>query len=92
MTTVRRSRYGRFLILGLASLAPYLYAVSLGDLRQRTVGFLIAFFTAFATQAQFRGIPVPHQFVGMIPYVMTTCCEDGRPRAWSSGPGKYFYP
>ncbi len=32
---------------------------------------LFAFFTAFATQAQFRGINVPHQFVGMIPYVMT---------------------
>jgi hypothetical protein len=51
MTTVRRSRYGQFLILGLASLAPYLYAVSLGDLRQRTVGFLIAFFTAFVLYA-----------------------------------------
>jgi general nucleoside transport system permease protein len=32
---------------------------------------LFAFFTAIATQAQFMGINVPHQFVGMIPYVMT---------------------
>lgn len=32
---------------------------------------LFAFFTATATQAQFMGINVPHQFVGMIPYVMT---------------------
>jgi hypothetical protein len=47
MTAVRRSHYGLFVILGLASLAPYLYALSLGDLRQRTVEFVVAFFTAF---------------------------------------------
>jgi alpha-1,6-mannosyltransferase len=37
--------------LGLASLLPYLVAWQLGDLRQHTVGFEIAFFTAFALYA-----------------------------------------
>jgi hypothetical protein len=34
--------------VGLAMLAPYGYALSQGDLRQRTVPFLAAFFAAFA--------------------------------------------
>jgi hypothetical protein len=51
MTGVRRLRYGLLAILGLASLAPYLYALSLGDLRQHTVEFLIAFFAAFVLYA-----------------------------------------
>lgn len=48
MTAVQRFRYGLLVILGLASLAPYLYVLSLGDLRQRTVEFVVAFFVAFA--------------------------------------------
>ncbi|MFN2169632.1 MAG: glycosyltransferase 87 family protein [Anaerolineae bacterium] len=51
MTGVRRLRYGLLAILGLALLAPYLYALSLGDLRQHTVEFLIAFFAAFVLYA-----------------------------------------
>jgi hypothetical protein len=51
MTAVRRSRYGLLVILGLASLAPYLYALSLGDLRQHTVEFLVTFLAAFALYA-----------------------------------------
>ena len=39
-------------ILGAASLAPYLYALYLGDLRQHTTGFLVAFFAAFALYAR----------------------------------------
>jgi hypothetical protein len=51
MTAIRRSRYRLFVILGLASLLPYLYALGLGDLRQRTVEFLVAYFTAFVLYA-----------------------------------------
>ena len=48
MTAVRRLRYGLIALLGLALLVPTLYAISLGDLRQHTVEFLVAFFVAFA--------------------------------------------
>jgi hypothetical protein len=51
MMAVRRLRYGLLVILGLASLAPYVYALSLGDLRQHTVEFTVAFFAAFALYA-----------------------------------------
>ncbi|MGD9144331.1 MAG: glycosyltransferase 87 family protein [Anaerolineae bacterium] len=51
MTAIRRSRYRLFVILGLALLLPYLYALGLGDLRQRTVEFLVAYFTAFVLYA-----------------------------------------
>ena len=51
MTTVQQRRYGLFQILGLASLAPYLYTLSLGDLRQHTVEFVVAFLVAFALYA-----------------------------------------
>ena len=37
--------------LGLLSLAPYLIAWQLGDLRQHTVGFELAFFAAFGLYA-----------------------------------------
>ena len=38
-------------LLGLGSLAPYLYLLSLQDLRQHTVEFEVAFFVAFALYA-----------------------------------------
>jgi hypothetical protein len=38
-------------LLGLASLVPYLYSLSLEDLRQHTVAFLVAFVVAFALYA-----------------------------------------
>ena len=47
MTAAQRLRYGLIAILGLASLLPTLYAVSLGDLRQHTAKFLVAFVVAF---------------------------------------------
>ena len=42
---------GLVLLLGLASILPYLYAWSLQDLRQHTVEFLVAFYTAFLLYA-----------------------------------------
>ncbi len=48
MTAVQRLHHGLLVILGLASLAPYLYALSVGDLRQHTVEFVATFFVAFA--------------------------------------------
>ncbi len=39
------------LALGVSLILPYLYAASLGDLRERTDGFLIAFFIAFIIYA-----------------------------------------
>jgi hypothetical protein len=51
MTAAQRRRRGLLVALGLASLVPYLYALSLGDLRQHTVGFLVAFFAAFVLYA-----------------------------------------
>jgi hypothetical protein len=48
MTAAQRLQYRLLVILGLASLVPYFYALSLGDLRQRTVEFVVAFFVAFS--------------------------------------------
>jgi alpha-1,6-mannosyltransferase len=47
----QRYRYGLLGLLGLALLAPYMYALGLGDLRQHTVEFVIAFLVAFALYA-----------------------------------------
>jgi alpha-1,6-mannosyltransferase len=44
---IKRALFG----LGVLSLVPYLVAWQLGDLRQHTVGFEIAFFAAFALYA-----------------------------------------
>lgn len=50
--TNKQKRYGRLLILlGLASLAPYLYALRLQDLRQHTISYEVVFFVAFAFYA-----------------------------------------
>ena len=56
MTTVQQRRYGLFLILGLASLAPYLYALSLGDLRKHTVEFIVAFLVCGLLGLSFLGL------------------------------------
>ena len=44
---IKRALFG----LGVLSLVPYLVAWQLGDLRQHTPGFEIAFFAAFALYA-----------------------------------------
>jgi hypothetical protein len=51
MRAAERLCYGLLAALGLASLVPYAYALSLGDLRQHTVEFVVAFFVAFALYA-----------------------------------------
>jgi alpha-1,6-mannosyltransferase len=57
-----RSPGALFLILGLASLAPYAFALQLGDLRQNTLEFEVAFFSAFALYAgaAVLSLRVPH--------------------------------
>jgi alpha-1,6-mannosyltransferase len=47
----RISRSTLLAVLGVASLAPYVYALYLRDLRQHTVEFELAFFAAFALYA-----------------------------------------
>ncbi len=47
----QRLHYRWLAVLGLGSLAPYLVALHLQDLRQHTVGFLVVFFVAFALYA-----------------------------------------
>jgi alpha-1,6-mannosyltransferase len=51
MARLTHSRRARCAALGLLSLVPYLYALSLRDLRQHTVEFELAFFAAFALYA-----------------------------------------
>ena len=51
MMVLPRFQYRLLVVLGLGSLVPYLYAQSLQDLRQHTVGFEIAFFAAFVLYA-----------------------------------------
>jgi hypothetical protein len=51
MSFTGRLRHWLWVLLGLAMPLPYLYAVRLGDLREHTVVFLVAFFAAFALYA-----------------------------------------
>jgi hypothetical protein len=51
MMALGQFRYKLLAIVGVAMLAPYLYALHLQDLRQHTIQFEIAFFAAFALYA-----------------------------------------
>lgn len=51
MTSSRRTFSPLLVILGLASFVPYVYVLTLGDLRQHTVEFEVAYFVLFALYA-----------------------------------------